>query len=385
MPNHPVPVRAVVRAQLSADRHADDHDFPHSAGLTPNSRDKLHRALIGAPSPAGSVTPDHSDETAGFMAAFFRRGVRYLRYQLRRLARSPRIPFEVRARLYWWRQRGSWWFRRPSTFTAKLQWKRLRDRRPLLTTFADKAAVREYVAQTVGPELLTDCYAVVSDPRELNQSRLPREFVVKPTHCSGLIHIVSDRARSDTAVTPASARKMGIIMSTPEAVDWNQLVATSRRWLARNYGEETLEWSYRNIPPRILVEELLKQPDGQLAMNYRVFVFHGRARLVQVDVLQRDGWRCNHYLPDWSPVEVQIRHPPADKAFSRPHRLARMLEVAEALGRETDFVRVDLYEVEGRVVFGELTNYPLGGRGGVVPQWFDIELGRWWSPPRTYR
>lgn len=319
------------------------------------------------------------------MGDVFHRSVRYLRYRLRKMARSPRIPFEVRTRIYWWRRRASWSFHRPAAFTEKLEWKRLSDRRQLVTTFADKAAVREYVAQTVGPELLTRCYAVVSDPRELSRSRLPREFVVKPNHCSGLIYIVSDQAPGAFAVTPASARKSGVIMTTPDALDWNQLRATSQRWLARNYGQETLEWAYLNIPPRILVEELLKEPDGQFAINYRFFVFHGGARLVQVDRLQRDGWRCNHYLPDWSRVEVQIKHPPADEEFSRPTRLSRMLEVAEALGRETDFVRVDLYEVEGRVVFGELTNYPLGGGGGVVPKWFDTHLGRWWNPPRKYR
>src|ERR1700683_2093288 len=95
------------------------------------------------------------------MRDLVKRGNRYLRYRLRRLLNSPRIPFEVRARRHWWARRVHWLFRRPQAFTEKLEWKRLKDQRALLTTFADKAAAREYVARIVGPDVLTRCYALL--------------------------------------------------------------------------------------------------------------------------------------------------------------------------------------------------------------------------------
>jgi hypothetical protein len=319
------------------------------------------------------------------MRDFVERCIRYLRYRLRRLLSSPRISFEVRARLRWWSQRVHWLFRRPQTFTEKMEWKRLKDRRALLTTFADKGAAREYVCQIVGPEVLTTCYALVEDPGEIVPGDLPREFVLKPTHSSGPVYIVADAPPGDGAPAgPVGLANSGIIFCDPDSLDWSELLATSREWLTRNYGEKHVEWAYRDVEPRILVEELLKQPQGGLPDNYRFFVFHGRTRFVQVDQLARSGWRRRHYLPDWTPVDVEFKFPSSPLPVPRPRELVEMVEIAERLSNETDFVRVDLYAIDGRLVFGELTNYP-GGARAQMPRWLDVELGRWWRLPAAYR
>src|SRR5206468_179681 len=95
--------------------------------------------------------------------------------------------------------------------------------------------------------------------------------------------------------------------------------------------------------------------------------------------------RRNLYLPDWQPVDVEYKCRRSDVELPKPRSLPVLLEVAEALGQETDFIRVDLYDLAGRIVFGELTNYPGGGQERFTPAAYDEELGAWWSPPARYR
>ncbi len=275
---------------------------------------------------------------------------------------STRVPFEVRCRVYYWKRRHSWPARVPVTFNQKLLRKMVLDRRPLLTTFADKVAVRDYVAQTVGSQILPRLHAVVTDPAALDLSSLPTKFVVKPSHGSGMIWIVEDR----------------------DELDRNLLVATCRGWLATRYADVEQEWAYRHVPARIVIEELLLDSDGHIPPDYKFFVFHGQARLVQVDS-DRFGNHCRNLLrPDWTPVDARLVYPPAESAPSRPDSLDEMIHIAEALGHDTDFVRVDLYDVNRRIVFGELTSYPGGAREAFIPESFDVELGRCWTVPLRY-
>ena len=110
------------------------------------------------------------------------------------MAFSSRVPFEVRCQLLYWNRRRSWPTRYPMTFNQKLLWKVAKDRRPLLTTFADKVAVRDYVTSSVGSEVLSQLYRVVDDPAKLDPADLPDQFVVKPNHASGMIWIVANQA-----------------------------------------------------------------------------------------------------------------------------------------------------------------------------------------------
>jgi hypothetical protein len=304
-----------------------------------------------------------------------------LRTRALAIAGSPWVPFEVRCHLRYWNMSRSWPTRHPVTLNQKVLWKMLKDRRPLLTTFADKVAVRDYVAHKVGPEVLPQLYAVVKDPAELDPARLPAEFVVKASHASGLVWIVADQA---TLGCDLVSTERGSLATTRDTLEWDRLVATCREWLAIDYAENgNLEWAYRNIPHRILVEELLLSPDGRLPPDYKFLVFHGRVRLIEVHSNRFGDYRCGMVLPDWSPVVatglIPPEHPPP-----RPDSLERMVHIAEALGQETDFVRVDLYDIAGRIVFGELTSYPGGGNIVYVPKSFDADLGRYWSIPRKY-
>jgi hypothetical protein len=308
--------------------------------------------------------------------------------------RSRLLPFRARSRLNWRRDQHAWIGRRPHTFNGKIRWKMLKDRRPLLTTFADKVAVRDYVTRVAGPEYLTDCYAIVDDPLEIDQSTLPREFVAKVSHGSGGIWVIADHAPpgGKVRVAPDATGPLwpgsgwNQVLTRPDEVDWDTFVRTFRGWLGQNYSRRYyVEWAYINIPPRMLLEEFLREPGSDIPADYKFFVFHGRPRLIQVDTGRFEQHRRNLYLPDWTPLDVEYVFPCAHVAIPPPASLNRMLALAEALGQETDFVRVDLYDVGGRVVFGELTNYPEGGTGRFMPAAFDLELGRWWTLPSSYR
>ena len=119
-------------------------------------------------------------------------------------------------------------------------------------------------------------------------------------------------------------------------------------------------------------------------MDYKLFVFHGRVRMIQVTLSRFEGLTRSLYTPDWERLDVEYGGP-AGADVDRPLGLAEMLDIAETLGADTDFVRVDLYCLGKRVVFGELTNYPLAGRAAFNPPEFDRWLGEWWTPPKKYR
>jgi TupA-like ATPgrasp len=272
----------------------------------------------------------------------------------------------------------------PVTFRDKMRYKMAHDRRPLLTTFADKASVREYVAAKVGRHVLKELFLVTDDPLDIRRDALPREFVLHATHGSGGCVIVGDHVPREERLPepPAGWARLQVF---PDGVDWTRLRRLCREWLRLRY-KPTTEWAYRHVPPRILVEELLVD-NGSVAPDFRFFVFHGRVCLIRVDSGWFGGSRAgNFYSPDWRLLPVKsTTSVPLGAELERPATLHEMVRVAEALGQETDFVRVDLYDLGGRIVFGELTSYPYGGVDEFRPASFDHEVGAWWFLPEEYR
>ena len=278
-----------------------------------------------------------------------------------------------------------WRTRNPSTFRDKVRYKMLRDHRELVVTFADKAAVRDHVAAAVGERYLPRAYAIVDDPAALRDLVLPAAYVVKPTHGSGAAIIVSDGA-ADEASLPTEPGSWAYRHVRPEAAPRDDVVRIAQGWVAQLYGQgPNREWVYGRIPRRIVVEELLAGVNGAIPDDYKFFVFHGRCAFVQVDS-GRFGLRTQDFFrPDWQHLPLSGGPPWAEPELAKPACLTEMIEVAERLGAGTDFVRVDLYDVDGRVVFGELTSFPAGGDSPFDPESFNEEFGRPWTVPRRYR
>jgi hypothetical protein len=252
----------------------------------------------------------------------------------------------------------------PTTFNEKVAYKILRDRRPILTRLQDKLQARDYVAQRVGAEYLSEVYQVCRSPREIDWQSLPGSFVIKMNHGCGMNIFVRDKYQ---IITYRS---------------W--LESQMNRWRATNWYGSALEWAYRDIRPAVFVEEMLTEPDGTMAFDWKFWVFGGRVEFLSVNVVQLTERRVNYYDRNLTRQPLNRGRPnfPTDPRF--PDNIDRMFSVAERLGRDLDFVRVDMYNVGGRIVFGEFAHYPDAGLAPFDPPEFDQLYGNKWDWPPDY-
>jgi TupA-like ATPgrasp len=247
-------------------------------------------------------------------------------------------------------------FGRPVTFSDKVNWRILNDRRPLLEWTCDKLAMKDYAAHA-GLERLRVPRTIWSgsDIGDLRAVDLPEHWVLKPNHRSGLIYFGEG---------PADHRELSAVTAT---------------WLDPFESSKLREWAYATARPMFLVEEMLGPP-GSPPPDYKIFVFDGKPDLIEM-VNRYDGNQQRLYRADWTPLDVLYGPQGIAPVAPPPPDLDRMLDIAGHLGGPFDFIRVDLYDVEGSIVFGELTPYPCGGLERFQPASFDVELGEKWQLP----
>ncbi len=146
------------------------------------------------------------------------------------------------------------------------------------------------------------------------------------------------------------------------------------------------EWSYRDIVPTLLIEELLTDAGDDIPADFKFLVFDGRAVYLQVDFARFSDHRRNFYDRDLNQLNVTYKkYPSSDRPIVFPQNIDEMFSLADRLGRGFDFLRVDLYNIAGRIVFGELTNYPAAGRGVFDPSEYDKIFGAQWRLPASYQ
>jgi len=249
----------------------------------------------------------------------------------------------------------------PATFSEKILCRNLFDRRPLLTQIADKAAVRSYVESRLGAQMLPQLYHLTTRPESIPFDTLPDRFVVKPTHGSGWYELVTDKSTLDRAA----------------------LVETCCAWLKRSYYEETGEIVYKDIRPRILVEQFIDDGDGNAASDYKLFVFDGRVEFIYVVTERLTRYKRRLYTPAWKKLDVRLESDDVDGDAPRPPHLDDMIAAAETLGRDWDFIRTDFYDTPEQLYVGELTMTPGGGRFRFHPKEFDRYLGTLWKRRRS--
>lgn len=246
---------------------------------------------------------------------------------------------------------------RPKTYNEKILYRILFDRRHVLAEIADKEAVRSYVKSRVGAKLLPEVYVTTAHPETIPFDELPKQFVVKPTHGSGWIQIVRDKSR----------------------LDRDALIKTCNDWLSQNFYKATREWAYKDIEPKIIVEQFIDEGTGEAPLDYKFFVFDGVVELVQVNVDRFKEHRVGHYTPNWDKIYIRSDYDDVEREIPPPPHLAEMLTVAETLGKEWDFIRVDLYDTPDKFYFGELTATPGCAMVGFRPPEFDEYLGSRWK------
>lgn len=268
-----------------------------------------------------------------------------------------RVPNLIR--LYWLRHGRLPRLLPPRRFTEKVLWRCMFADPAVFGPLADKWAVRAYVESRIGAGYLSRCLWLGDDPAGIPFDSLPERFVEKATHGSGMGRIVRDKA----------------------ALDRDELVAACRQWLGCNYYRVGCELHYRDIPPRIMVEEFIDDGAGFSPRDFKFFVFDGEVAFVQIDVDRFTGHRQRQYDANWLPQLFRFQFDPILEDVPRPRRLDEMIAVARALGRGWSFVRVDLYETPDRVVFGEMTMTPLAGQNRFNPDEYDLQYGRMWKWP----
>lgn len=246
-------------------------------------------------------------------------------------------------------------FRNPSSFNDKINWRIINDRRLLLEWTCDKLAMKER-AKNVSDLNIPRTLWEGTDLKELDSITLPEHWVLKPNHRSGFIYFGHGR--------PKTA----------------ELSETATAWLRSDSRMKAGEWAYSKARSVLLVEEMVGMP-GSPPSDYKFFVFEGKVAAIQVDVDRHTVHRRRIYFPDWSPLEVTSGPHELAPLEPAPAHLDRMIAIAEELGAGFDFMRVDLYNVDGCISLGEFTPYPGSGLDRFIPTSFDRDLGRYWSLP----
>lgn len=246
-------------------------------------------------------------------------------------------------------------FGNPVTFNDKVNWRILNDRRPLLKETCDKLAAKDYATKAALPGLhVPHTIWSGSDIRDLRAVELPQHWVLKPNHRSGLIYF----GNGDP--------------------DYRELSMVTATWLDTFEARKLREWAYSAARSMLFVEELLGTP-GDPPPDYKFYVFDGEVAAVEEHLGRYSRHQLRLYLPDWSPLNVLFGPIELGPVTAPPPNLDTMLAIASELGRPFDFMRVDLYNINGVIQFGELTPYPSGGLDRFIPASFDTELGKKWK------
>ncbi len=245
----------------------------------------------------------------------------------------------------------------PQTFTEKLFWRMITwnrgDLPPRVTQLADKYTVRAHVASTVGEKHLIKLLWHGNDPRAIPFDRLPAEYVIKPSHAAGQVIIVKGHT------------------------DRGEIIRTVSGWLASNYYWHGRESQYYGIPPRIVIEEYLTNEDGSPPLDYKFYCFNG----VPDQIIVRNHTHDIHPIFDtaWNLLDLVVSNCTARPLMPKPVNLEEMLVLAAKLSAGLGFVRVDLYNVKGRVYFGEITFTPAAGIIKYAPESWDLKHGKKWN------
>lgn len=246
--------------------------------------------------------------------------------------------------------------RQPRSFNEKVSAMKLFADLPLGPVLCDKVAVRDYVANVNGERYLKEVIAIEDSADRIDFNALPESFALKTSHGSGMNVIVPDKASLDVDATRA------------------QLA----RFLRTKFGRRTNEWWYQDVPPRILVERFLHDETFGIALDYYFFVFHGTVRFIRV-VDRVANLARNYYDRDWNLMGFNHATVKAGASIEPPRLLPEMIELAEALAGDLEFVRVDLFAPnDERVLFGEMTLAPGAGWLRIEPSSGADYLGSFW-------
>jgi hypothetical protein len=226
----------------------------------------------------------------------------------------------------------------PKTLADKLCWLELNREESLKIKCTDKYAVRNYVKSKGLESILVPlCAKVCSSSDELDFDSLPNQFAMKATHGCGMNLICDDKKR---------ITKQALLFNMDE-------------WLKHDYARACIELHYKKIPHRIIFEKYLQ--DADRIIDYKFHCFHGKPNFILVCGNRVSGVQKRLYTLDWEPINEIVGKEKGHYDFKKPNELEKMIEISRVLSEDFDFVRVDLYDINGTIYFGELTFSPASG------------------------
>lgn len=245
----------------------------------------------------------------------------------------------------------------PKTFNEKLQWLKLYDRKDIYSIMVDKYRVKEYVANIIGKEYIIPTLGVWDHYDDIDFNVLPEKFVLKCTHDSGGLVICKNKS------------ELGL-----------KTKCKIERSLRRNYYWIAREWPYKTVKPRIIAEQYMT--DGESDLNdYKFFCFNGKVKCFKIDFDRFANHKANYYDIEMNllPFGERVCPPDFERHFDKTENFEKMVQLAEKLAEGSRFLRVDFYNMNGNIYFGELTFYPNSGLGKFTDDKWDYILGSWIS------
>lgn len=245
-------------------------------------------------------------------------------------------------------------FKNPITFSAKINYLKLYNRNPLYSNLVDKFEVRNYVGDKIGYEYLNKLIGVYESVEEIDFRILPESFVLKATHGSSWVIVCEDK----------------------QWLDKNLAIKRMQSWLNSDFYKMWGEWVYKNVKPRIICECFLSNENEISLLDYKFHCFNGEPKFIQVDLDRAAEHERNFYDLEWKRLPFGLCYPQAERDIKKPKQLNLMINLAKKLSADFEFVRVDFYVVDEKVVFGELTFYPGNGLELFSPKKYDEIFGK---------
>lgn len=254
----------------------------------------------------------------------------------------------------------------PQTFNEKLQWLKLYNRKPIYTTMVDKHDVKAYVAERIGEEYIIPTLGVWDSFDEIDFDALPNQFVLKCTHDSGGLVICKDKA----------------------CLDFEKARKKIEKSLKRDFFSSGREWPYKNVKPRIIAEQFMEDPETQELRDYKFFCFDGVVKALYVASDRQtpgEEVKFDFFDADYNHLNFRNVHKNAKVCPAKPKRFELMKELAAKLSAGVPHLRVDFYEVNGKVYFGEFTFFHMCGWTPFQPEEWDYTFGNWLQLPEKKR
>ena len=242
----------------------------------------------------------------------------------------------------------------PRSFNEKLQWLKLNDIHPEYGKLVDKITVKDYVVKKIGEEYLIPTIGVYNTIEDIDWNKLPSQFVLKSTCDSGGVIICKDK----------------------NSLDIKSAVRKLRKSAKRDYSRYNKEYPYKYVTHRYIAETYLSDESGLELKDYKFFCFNGEPKFVQLDFDRFVNHRRNVYDSKWNLIDLQILFPKGhDRVFPKPINFEDMLEIASKLSEGIPHVRIDLYNIKGKIYFGEMTFFHGSGMEPFTPREWDYVFG----------